>query len=170
MGVKKLNIKKIPRYGYQRAYKDYCAEVVNPVSWEVFSTFLEDYFYILNREIITRPYEWKIPYSGGYLRIGVKLVKDSSGAKKREWFYWKWDKVRNTLQWPKASLWMFVPTRGQVKQRHPELENIGQTGLDVHLAIINKDKNAPAYKIVPKRRVGKVVSFKEFLKSIKDGD
>lgn len=146
---------------------EYSQEEHNPETWEIFSKVLEKHFYKLNRKIIVDRYEWKIPFSGGYLRIGVKMVKNKlTGKKDRQWFYWKWDKRRNTHLWPKASSWMFVPVRGQVKNRHPELENIGEKGLEHHLAMISKDPKKPAYLVFEKRRAGKGVSFSEFLKSI----
>lgn len=159
-----IPIEKAKRYNYQTSYVEYVKEVDNPFSWEIYSGVIRDFLYEINRAIIVDKYEWKIAYFGGFLRISKNPVYDENKNVKRWWFFWKWDKSRNIMHWPKASAWSFKAVEGRCKRRIAGAEDIGEYGLWKHMEAMGGN-----YDVLLKKRTTKPIDFKDFLDSLSYG-
>lgn len=146
-----MSIKKAVRYNYQTSYKDYCNDVSNPLPWPDYVFVILGWTTNINRAIFKDGYEWKIPFFGGYLRISKT---------ERGWFYWKWDKQKNSMHLPKAGMWSFEPVEGKDR-------DLGEYGLHAYYTKCKNDPKMPPYDVVVKKRKRIGVPFGEFLKSLK---
>lgn len=113
-------IKKTKRYTYQSAYKDYL-EIIpdksSALTYPQFCKVIPTWCRKLDIKIIHEPYEWKIPYGGGYLRIS----KNDKG-----FFYWYWDRANSYCKIKKKRMWSFKAVDGWNDKE------IGDTGLKLH--------------------------------------
>ncbi len=100
--------------------------------FKVYDKAIRLFMWKLNREIIVEKYEWKIPSSGGYLRIS----KDSRGR-----FFWYWDRINDYCRIVKKRLWSFRPVRGWVDKL------IGQRGLVLHYFACKNDTKKENYDV-----------------------
>lgn len=156
-----IKFKKAVRHNFRTSYNEYRKETENPEAWEIYGAVISDFLYEINRAIIIDKYEWKIPFFGGYLRISKKPVHDENKNFKRWWYYWKWDKTRNSMHWPKVNTWSFKAVEGRCKRRRADQEDIGETGLWKHIESLLGN-----YDVLLKNRAARPVNFKEFVDSL----
>lgn len=116
----------------QSLYKDYEELVKTPLSYKEADVALKLLMRKLSNEIIVNKYEWKIPKSGGFLRISKT---------KKGHFFWYWDKANDYCRIKKKSLWSFSPCRGWL---HKET---GKRGLIRHYFECKNDKKREDYDV-----------------------
>jgi len=132
---------KMQCFTHQTAYKDYKETVgKDALDYRTYDRVIRAFFYKLNRAIIVDTYEWKVPHSGGYIRIAKAEYGERKGI-----FYWKWDTNNPYTRIKKKSLWSFKPVEGWIDRK------IGARGLIHHYFKLKNDPAVLDYN-VPKIR------------------
>lgn len=133
MRSKRQGLEKIKKFTHYTAYKEYKKKAGdNALTYRQYDAVICKFFYQLNREIIVDKYEWKVPFSGGYIRIG----KNKAGI-----FYWKWDRDNPYTRIKKKKMWSFKPVEDW------KTSKIGARGLVNHFLELRDNPQVANYDV-----------------------
>lgn len=135
MAKKLKNMKRLPRFTHQSAYKEYAESVKMPLPYPAYDVAISQVLKKLSAEIIVNKYEFKMPFLKGFVRIS----KNAKG-----FFYWYWDRLNSQCRLKARAQWTFTPARGNIH------EPLGVKGLTAHYYSLKNNPRVADYD-VPRR-------------------